>query len=344
MTDLRASLTTLTDTVTERVRATDPLTFWTTASILLLTLIALVAAFLTRFSDRDETPNASRLYYALASDTSISINESGVYTPIPLGFENYVIQEGDSFWRIAEKTGVRKGTLLSANPDVKSNAHMIQAGTTLRIPNRDGLLYHIKKGDTPESVAEEYFVTTNSIIFVNASNTTPYTNALDTPFTQGTVVYLSGAEMPQTELADLLLSAFICPLLRYRISSPFGYRRDPFTGGRRYHKGIDMAAPTGTPVRASRNGTIVFAGRKGGYGKVVIIRHSGGEYDGYTTYYAHLHRYVVRVGQKVARGAVIAYVGSTGRSTGPHLHFEVRRRGTAIDPRKVRAVPYHRRR
>ncbi|NPB06316.1 MAG: peptidoglycan DD-metalloendopeptidase family protein [Aquificae bacterium] len=114
------------------------------------------------------------------------------------------------------------------------------------------------------------------------------------------------------------------------ISSPFGYRFDPFTGRRVYHKGIDIKAPYGTPVRVTADGVVVFAGRKLGFGKVVIVRHA----RGYETLYAHLSSIKVKVGQRVKTGQVIGLVGTSGRSTGPHLHYEVRRWGRAVNPLK----------
>jgi len=113
-----------------------------------------------------------------------------------------------------------------------------------------------------------------------------------------------------------------------RISSRFGSRRDPFTGKRAVHGGLDFKARTGSKVIATASGKVTKAGRLGGYGKLVEIDHGGG----ITTRYAHLSRIKVRVGQWVKRGARIGNVGSTGRSTGPHLHYEVRRRGRVLDP------------
>lgn len=112
------------------------------------------------------------------------------------------------------------------------------------------------------------------------------------------------------------------------ISSKFGSRRDPITGRRAMHGGLDFRAPKGFRVRATGAGTVRFAGRRGGYGKLVEIKHVGG----LVTRYAHLSRIDVRKGETVKRGELIGRVGSTGRSTGPHLHYEVRRKGQARNP------------
>ncbi|MEM9677944.1 MAG: M23 family metallopeptidase [Pseudomonadota bacterium] len=113
-----------------------------------------------------------------------------------------------------------------------------------------------------------------------------------------------------------------------RISSRFGSRRDPFTGRSAVHSGLDFSAPRGTPIVATAGGRVTKAGRLGGYGKLVELDHGGG----ITTRFAHLSRINVKLGQKVARGQLVGRVGSTGRSTGPHLHYEVRRKGRALDP------------
>lgn len=115
---------------------------------------------------------------------------------------------------------------------------------------------------------------------------------------------------------------------RGRITSPFGYRRNPVTGRMHHHTGVDIANVTGTPIFATANGTVSFAAFRGGYGNLIIIEHG----YGYTTYYAHLSRISVRPFQIVSRGQVIGYMGSTGQSTAPHLHYEVRFRGNPVNP------------
>lgn len=127
------------------------------------------------------------------------------------------------------------------------------------------------------------------------------------------------------------VETFGWPLPRpVRLTSPFGWR-NVSVGGNRYHLGIDLAASTGTPVAAARTGTVTRAGWIGSYGYAVYVDHGGGT----ETRYAHLSVVTVRVGERVITGATIGRVGSTGASTGPHLHFEVRRMGSAIDPMTV---------
>ncbi len=113
-----------------------------------------------------------------------------------------------------------------------------------------------------------------------------------------------------------------------RLVSGFGMRFHPILHYRRMHTGIDLAAPKGTPIYATGDGVIKKADWESGYGKIIIINHG----FGYETWYAHLNDYDVRVGQKVKRGEVIGKVGNTGKSTGPHLHYEVRLKGKVVNP------------
>ncbi|WP_237438078.1 M23 family metallopeptidase [Alteraurantiacibacter buctensis] len=125
-------------------------------------------------------------------------------------------------------------------------------------------------------------------------------------------------EIPQVMPADIR-----------SISSGFGYRRDPFNGHAAMHAGLDFRAPHGAPIHAAADGTVSFVGVKSGYGNVVEVSHG----NGMITRYAHMSRFASRVGQDVKAGDVIGRIGNSGRSTGPHLHFEVRINGRAVNPR-----------
>ncbi len=126
-----------------------------------------------------------------------------------------------------------------------------------------------------------------------------------------------------------LKSSFYWPLKDIYITSPYGFRGDPFEKDKiKFHHGIDIAGKTGDYVISSNYGRVIFTGINGGYGLMVIISHAGN----ISTVYGHLSKILVKKGQFVKRGEVIAEVGSTGRSTGPHLHFEVRKHNRSIDP------------
>jgi len=113
-----------------------------------------------------------------------------------------------------------------------------------------------------------------------------------------------------------------------KINSDFGYRRDPFTRRSKFHSGIDLKARWGDAIGASHRGTISFAGWHRGYGNLIIVDHGGGV----STYYAHLSRFQLSVGDKVSRGTIVGYAGSTGRATSPHLHYEVRIEDNPVNP------------
>jgi len=129
------------------------------------------------------------------------------------------------------------------------------------------------------------------------------------------------------------------PVKYSRISSRFsGSRKHPVLGYTRAHRGVDYAAPSGTPIRAIGDGRVVFAGWKGGYGRYVKIQHNN---RAHATAYAHMRRYGrgIRKGVRVKQGQIIGYVGQSGLATGPHLHFEFRSRGRAVNPLAVRHEP-----
>jgi murein DD-endopeptidase MepM/ murein hydrolase activator NlpD len=115
------------------------------------------------------------------------------------------------------------------------------------------------------------------------------------------------------------------------VSSSYGMRPDPFTKSYKFHHGVDIAAPEGSDVRPVKQGTVIFSGEQKGYGNVVVIDHD----DGYTTKYAHNQLNLVKEGDVVTSNTVIARVGHTGRSTGPHVHFEISYNGTDIDPAAI---------
>lgn len=118
------------------------------------------------------------------------------------------------------------------------------------------------------------------------------------------------------------------PLRGASLTSSFGMRRHPLLGGFRAHGGVDLAAPTGTPIVAPSDGVVGTADWRGGYGLAVTLEHGGGV----QTRYGHMSRLNVAPGQRVRKGEVIGFVGSTGRSTGPHLHYELRVNGQAVNP------------
>ncbi|MGL3605528.1 M23 family metallopeptidase [Rhizobium sp. G187] len=163
----------------------------------------------------------------------------------------------------------------------------------------------------PEAIGGPYLAPRNEQSF-NAS-----LNMLDTTLTRLEAVRDTARRLP-----------FANPAPGHDITSRFGNRPDPFLGGLAMHAGIDFRAPTGSEVRSTGTGTVVSAGMAGGYGNMVEVDHG----LGLTTRYGHLSRILVKAGDTLQAGDVIGLSGSTGRSTGPHLHYEVRRNGDALDP------------
>jgi murein DD-endopeptidase MepM/ murein hydrolase activator NlpD len=131
-------------------------------------------------------------------------------------------------------------------------------------------------------------------------------------------------------LEELIKGSFYFPV-RAAITSPFGYRMHPIFRVRSFHSGVDLGAKNGTPIKAANGGLVIYAGWYSGYGKTVIVSHSGGK----STLYAHMSRIDAKAGDKVAQGQTIGYVGSSGYSTGPHLHFEYRLGGKPQNPLAV---------
>jgi murein DD-endopeptidase MepM/ murein hydrolase activator NlpD len=143
--------------------------------------------------------------------------------------------------------------------------------------------------------------------------------------------FLRTAEFSKYRQSGLLFRGGARPSLwpvNGRLMSYFGRRDDPFSGEGAIHTGVDISVPSGTPVRATADGVVTFAGFHSGYGRIVTIDHGGG----CSTHYAHLSRIEVITGQRIHRGDVIALSGASGRATGPHLHYEVRMNGVAVNP------------
>ncbi|NLL37053.1 MAG: LysM peptidoglycan-binding domain-containing M23 family metallopeptidase [Fretibacterium sp.] len=256
----------------------------------------------------------------------------------PLKVSAYVVVAGDSLWSIANAQNLELDTLVGSN-SFKDSA-VLHPGLALRIPNQDGIFYTLKKGDSLSNVAKRYQVNMDKIRKVN-----PTVDLIS--LKPGDEVFLPGAR-PEA-LADVKVvgkktkvvpakdrdvpakgsRVYRWPLMG-RINSAFGWRRHPITKRQDFHTGIDIKASRGAAIRSARAGRVAYSGWMGGYGKVVVVDHGGG----HSTFYAHCSQILVRQGAKVARGDTVARVGTTGRSTGPHLHFEVRKGNRPVNPLK----------
>jgi len=238
----------------------------------------------------------------------------------PLTLSKYKVKSGEAVSTIANKFGLTLGTVISFNQI--RNVKRVQVGMELSIPNQDGLMYTVARGDSLGLISRRTGITYESIL--DANN-------MESPVIQpGQKLFLPGAAISRMEIRQALGEMFIMPA-RGRFTSGYGYRKDPFTGVRRFHNGIDIANVAGTPIKAAMEGRVSDVGYHSSYGNYVVISHDGG----YQTMYAHLSAYKVAKGQRIAQGETIAQMGNTGYSTGTHLHFSVFRRNVPTDPTKL---------
>lgn len=240
--------------------------------------------------------------------------------PVTLAVTTYVVRPGDSLLAIANRNNITLDALISMNGI--TDARRIYAGARLRVPNISGIVHTVAKGDSVGSLASRYGVSPTAILDANDLG-----SATIRP---GQVLFLPGARMSPSELKKALGQLVIWPI-RGSLSSRFGYRPNPFTGVRSFHNGLDIVADTGTPIKAAMDGRVADVGYNSIYGNYAILTHA----DGYQTLYGHMDRVYVRKGAGVNQGTILGAVGTTGYSTGPHLHFSVFRRGGAMDPLKL---------
>ena len=247
----------------------------------------------------------------------------------PIEYKSYTVKNGDSLWTIANANNLSVDSLYGTN--VMKNPDRLVPGMALRIPNQDGLSVKIARGQTLAALAKKYDVTESAIRMANRLDAKAVVKTGTEIFipgaSQAVVAYrrdagsggLSGKAVEIAHAPSGFSGRFTWPVSG-KISSPFGWRRHPIAKLRKFHTGIDIIAPRHTPIKAAQSGQVIFSGWMSGYGRTIVIRHSGS----YTTLYAHAQTLNVRKGQNVAKGQKIASVGTSGRSTGPHLHFEVR--------------------
>ena len=248
----------------------------------------------------------------------------------PIGIENYTVREGDSLWSIANSFNLDINTLFGCN--TMKDPNYLRVGSVLRIPNQDGIFYTVKKGDTLNAIAKKHGTQVESVMSAKGMGSQSLKAGaelfLPGPKPITTVYALLGD--PSFKGKSKLSRSFEWPLVG-GITSGYGWRRHPFTKRRDFHTGIDIKGPTGRTIRAAKAGRVAYSGWMGGYGRVVVIDHG----KGYTTLYGHCSSLLVRQGQRVSTGQPIGKVGSSGRATGPHLHFEVRLNNKPGNPLQV---------
>lgn len=255
--------------------------------------------------------------YATLSKDGIS-EPKDFSRPMELFYTSYKIEKGDTIGELASRFGLNQDTLLSFN-NIK-NSRTIQVGQYIKVPNQDGILYTVKSGDSLAGICEKYSV--------DADLVKTFNKLADETILAGSKLFLPGARMNQIDMQEINGDLFSWPVRGY-VSSGYGYRISPFTGARQFHSGLDIAAPQGTPVKAAMYGRVVDTGYDTNTGNYIIIAHHGG----YKTLYAHLDVIRVKPGATVNTGERIGDVGSTGLSTGSHLHFSVFKNGVTVNPR-----------
>jgi len=234
-------------------------------------------------------------------------------------FTTYRVRPGDTLAGLSRRYGIPIEYIQASN--YIADPKELRAGSVIVLP-RGGVVHVVKEGQTLRDIAAAYGVSEFDIIAAN--------DLAGLPLPGDKLLIPHPASIPWLEALKLGWrpdARFIWPL-RGRLTSLFGPRIHPIFGTPDFHTGIDLAVPEGTEVHAAAAGKVSFAGERGGYGLLVVVEHG----DGFSTYYAHLSRILVEAGQFVEQGQVIALSGNTGISTGPHLHFEIRRHGKPVDP------------
>ena len=233
-----------------------------------------------------------------------------------LKFYTYKVKEKENFWVVLSKCSLDMDTLMSVNG--LTSPYQVVPGTVLYIPNMRGI---VVSGDNLNDV---YTVTTTEKINIKYVKTVNKSESLQKKF-----IFIPCGKISSLERSLFLGTAFLSPIQYGKTTSGFGSRKDPFNSQRtEFHKGIDLGCRIGTNVLSARSGEVVFSGYDDGYGYLVIIEHE----FGYKSYYGHLSKISVKKGDFVKTGSLIALSGNTGRSTGPHLHFEIRKNDKALNP------------
>jgi murein DD-endopeptidase MepM/ murein hydrolase activator NlpD len=256
-----------------------------------------------------------------SADNNIDSSEArsvggGSLSVLPIDVKLYRVREGDTLSGIAERFGMDLDTIASLNREWGSGVHLIQIGEAIKIPNQDGI--YIAIDQDLDLLCAEKGVPVEVVYAVNGVD--------QTQISPGIELFFPGVQHTGIERSVITGSAFLRPIAGW-LTSGFGYRRDPFTKEMHFHRGVDLAAAVGTPVRAALDGRVVVVGSDPVLGNYLLIRHQ----ISYSTLYGHLSQVWTASGATVTRGQRIGAVGNTGKSTGPHLHFEIRRRGVPVN-------------
>ena len=248
--------------------------------------------------------------------------ESGLFSRSrTLLYDIHIVQSGENVSELAVSFGLNQDTIISINKI--TNTRLMQIGKVLKIPNQDGILHTVRSGDTLSSIAERYKVNEEDIKTAN--------ELFSEKVAAGKDLFIPEAKLDWVTLQEINGDLFIWPL-DGRITSSYGYRMDPFNANRRqFHSGMDISGGMGTPIKAAMSGRVSAVGYDDILGNYVVVSH----HSGYRTLYGHMSVIRTRTGASVAMGERIGDVGTTGLSTGPHLHFMVYKNGVTVNPRSL---------
>ncbi|HTA76003.1 MAG TPA: LysM peptidoglycan-binding domain-containing M23 family metallopeptidase [bacterium] len=264
------------------------------------------------------TPKLIAFMSAPQIATQVPNLESAPGITVP-GFQFFIYHTilDDTFDGLAKKFNLSEETLRSLNECNNRNEPKLES--TLLIPSKDGIFHVVQPGQGLADIAKAYQVSLMSVLEANHKTS-------DSDLKPGEILYLPGAQYLSNRdvhwLALIALTTqktFMKPTTG-RFADGFGQRVDPISGKVRFHAGLDLAPGLGARVVAAQDGTVIWAGVRAGFGQLIILDHG----NQLTTWYAHLEQILVKPQQIVKKGDLIGKVGSSGRTTGPHLHFEVR--------------------
>lgn len=256
---------------------------------------------------------------AAAAPAAIRTDLLGGTPRLPLvAVKHYTLVRGDTVTSVAQNHGLEIDTILAYNK-IKS-PRLLKAGMTLKLPSRDGILISLDTAQPVAALSTQFQIFAPLLLQANGlpEGTTEIEGS----------VFLPGAKLDTEGRRKYLGELFAWPTVGGRISSYFGRRNDPFTGKVSNHSGVDIAVAWGTPVLAAGNGVVTYTGYNSILGNHIQVDQG----QGYTVVYGHLSAILTRPGRRVLAGQPIGRVGSTGYSTGPHLHFTAYRWNRLLNP------------
>lgn len=258
----------------------------------------------------------------IRSRTATQQAVAGGWSAAGIVVADHTIVRGENFWSVAKRYGVDIDTIVGSNPGME-RLHA-STGQLIRVPNRRGVIHVVAQGEGLASVAAAYDVDALVLAEVNGLPERP----ILPPDLELFIPDVKPLQLADAMEARYRLRGIFGSPLSGRITSAMGMRKHPVGGFRGKHTGIDLAAPKGSRISAAAAGTVTDTGEGEYIGKYLILSHK----DGYSTLYGHCSEVLVKKGERVKRGQLIAKVGDTGRVTGAHLHFEIRRNAIPQDP------------